>query len=134
MHAKRETLGWFEVEEFKSVDDIVAATDYCVRDESFVVRVEGKFDSNHFAGEKVSLCADTEADLTQIVAVAAKREVAVSAGNSDNTGLRVSIAQGLPAAGNFADGATIHDFAIDEDAVWLGAELGWANCHQTQCG
>jgi len=117
MHAESQPLGRFEVEELEAVDGVVAPADYGVGDESFVVGVERKFDANHFPGEQVRLSADAEACLAQVVTVAAECEIAVSAGNTNDAGLRVSIAQGLPAAGNLADRAAIHDFAIDEDAV-----------------
>jgi hypothetical protein len=134
MHAESQPLGRFEVEKLETEDGVVSPADYGVGDESFVVRVERKFDADHFTGEKVSLGTDAEACLAQVVAVAAELEIAVSASDADDAGLRVSIAQGLPTAGNFAHGAPIHDLAIYEDTIWLGTELGWANCHQSQCG
>lgn len=117
MHTESQPLGRFEVEELESVNRVVAAADYGVGGESFVVRVERKFDADHFPGKKVSLGADADADFAQIVTVTAKREVAVAAGNTDDAWLRVFVTQRSPAAGDFADCTAIHDFAIDEDAV-----------------
>ncbi len=134
MHAESQPLGRFEIEKLEAVNGVVSPTDYCVGDESFVVRVERKFDADHFPGEKVCLGADAKACLAKIITVAAKYEIAVSASDADDAGLRVSITQGLPAAGDFAHGAPIHDLAIYEDTVWLGTELGWTDCHQGQCG
>ena len=50
MHAEGEALGRFEVKELQTVDGTVAAADYGVRDQCFVVCIERKFDANHLAG------------------------------------------------------------------------------------
>lgn len=130
MHAEGEALRRFKIEELKTIDEAVTATNGGICYQHFVVGVERKLNADHLARQKIGLSVDAEPDLAEIITLTTECNVAVSAGDSNNAGLRVSIPQCESAPGDLSDSTTVHDFAVDEYAVGRRTELARADCHR----